>query len=166
MTISIGTGQKNSIRDIIIVSLAMIVFGIIFIVINANQLNKTSGWDETSGTIVEIVSNPSPSGNIDHDVYVDYYYKEQYFEHRLLNSYESTMYVGKIVTLRVNPTDPNQFIYGEQGFFTAFFAIGGSLIGLGVLIPSIAIPYKLYKKKKSISSSITQETNIPGDIKS
>ena len=147
MQISVGTGRENRIRDIIIVSAAILAFGILLIVLNATKMNKAADWVPLQAEIVDMVARQSGTST-SYDVFVKYVFNGETYPRQLLDTYESSMQIKKIIDIKVNPNNPSEFIYANGGFFNTLYIIGGCLIGIGILMPSIWIPIKIYNKKK------------------
>ena len=147
MQVSIGTGQRNRIRDILIVSITLVVFGIIMILISYFQLNKGANWVPLKAEIVDMVSRYSGSSTT-YDVFVKYTYNNELYPRQLLDTYVAGMQVKQIIDIKVNPSSPSEFMYASAGLFNTLFIIGGCLIGGGVWMPSIWIPIKIHNKKK------------------
>lgn len=152
MTVSIGTGQVNKIRDILIISVAFILFGAIFLTITITQMNKGADWVPLKAEIVDMVSRYS-GGSTTYDVYVSYTYKNVTYPHQLLDTYDISMQLKKIIDIKVNPSDPTKFMYASDGLFNILLAVGGCLIGVGILMPSIWIPIKIHKRKSQNTDS-------------
>lgn len=149
MNVSIGTGQRNRIRDILIISITLVAFGIIMILISYFQLNKGADWVPLKAEIVDMVSSYSGRSTT-YDVFVKYKYNDDVYPRQLLDTYVSGMQVKQFIDIKVNPNNPIQFMYASSGLFTTLYAVGGSLIGIGIIMPSIWIPIKIHKKKAQI----------------
>ena len=146
MSISIGTNRENRIRDIIIVFAVIVIFGVLLIVLNSLNMNKAANWVSLKAEIVDLV--PRKAGTTtSYDVFVKYSYGGKEYPYQLLNTYEISMQIHKIIDIKVNPSEPTEIIYASVGFSNTLYIIGGCLIGIGVLVPSIWIPIKIHKKR-------------------
>lgn len=155
MNVSIGIGRKNSPISVVIISVFLIILGVLFVVLIGNEVNRMANWVETTAVIKNII--PTRQGDsIRYEVFVDYSYNGKDYLDQALNSYESSMYVGQIILIRVNPKAPGQFTYGNMGFYNTFMIVGRCLIGFGCGLPICFFGYRYYKKKK-------QNNNTPDD---
>ena len=158
MRISIGTGQENRTRNIAIISAFILLFGILLIVLNVTKSNKAVDWVPLKAEIVNIVARTSGTST-SYDVFVKYIYNEETYPYQLLDTYESSMQIKKIIDIKVNPNNPTEFIYANDGFFNTLYIIGGCLIGVGVVMPSIWIPIKIHKRKQQEFESKEETKN-------
>lgn len=149
MQVSIGTGQRNRIRDILIVSITLVAFGIILILISYFQLNKGANWVPLKAEIVDMVSRYSGRSTT-YDVFVKYKYNDDVYPRQLLDTYVAGMQIKQMIDIKVNPNSPTEFMYAAVELFNALYIAGGCLIGIGILMPSIWIPIKIHKKKAQI----------------
>lgn len=146
MNISIGTHKENKIRDIIIVFFIILLFGVLLIILNVTTMNKSANWIPLQAEIVDLV--PRQSGtSISYDVFVKYVYNDKVYPYQLLDTYEASMQIHKIIDIKVNPLNPTEFVYANGGFFNTLFIIGGCLIAVGVVVPAIWIPIKIHRRK-------------------
>lgn len=158
MQVSIGTGQRNRIRDILIVSITLVLFGIIMILISYFQLNKGANWVPLKAKIVEMVSRYSGTSTT-YDVYVEYTYNNELYPHQLLDTYVAGMQIKQMIDIKVNPNCPTEFMYAAAELFNVLYIVGGCLIGGGIIMPSIWIPIKIHKRNTQQNKNDEQRKN-------
>ncbi len=158
MPVSISLGKQNSLKSIIIISLVLILFGVLLITFNATSLNKSRNWVETTAQITEIRTISSGSSTT-HEVKVKYTFNDVKYENMILDYYDSSMQPQQIIPIKVNPSNPTQFMYANMSTFTGLFIGGGCMIGVGVLIPTVSIYLRVKKKKKANSALVEEKTS-------
>lgn len=103
--------KKN--RFVKVLFVIFLVLGLVLMVVGGMMMVHQSHFEknakEVMATITDIQTYRSKGADSDleHDVYVEYEYKGQLYETEL-NFYSSDMYVGKTITLLVDPLSPGQ----------------------------------------------------------
>jgi hypothetical protein len=123
-------GSFRQIWPLLLIGLAMVAGGFLFYYF---VTRVSASWDSVDATISEINTLTQ-----DDAVYVDYTYKGASFTHVLLNSYQSTWYVGKVIRILVNPAAPGQIQSADAVNVIPWIimGIGGAIAisGLGFLV--------------------------------
>lgn len=147
--------NKNAIVNIVFWIFAVI--GIIFFIVGIIWLVSGSRFKqnavEVSAVIQEIKSYRDSDGDIRHSVYVNYSYNGQYYEAVNLSEYSSSMYVGKEITIMIDPDNP-----GKNMTNLGLYLGPAIFVGIGVIFacvgifPLAGIGRKAAMRKKLIAS--------------
>ena len=129
------------------------IIGIILIIISICFGISGKKFDETAveitGTIANIESYRDSDGERHHRAYVDYEYQGKQFKEVSLNSYSSSMYVGKEIALKIDPENPEKVrtLHGNM-IATIILAVMGAVFSLIGIITTVLGIKKAAKKKK------------------
>ena len=102
----------------------------------------------TSAEIVDIVSYRDSDGDVRHEVYVSYVVDDRVYEYVRLNTYTSSMYIGKEVEIFYSPADPGiaKMKSGSTVLIFVFIGMGGVFAVIGGCV--LAGRLKVRKKSK------------------
>lgn len=132
------------------------IFGIVgVILIIASVCVTVSGMkfdeiaEEITGIIADIESYRDSDGDRHHRVYVDYSYEGREYEGVKINSYTSSMYEGKEITLKVDPENPRRVSTPHSNMIAGIIlAVMGVVFALIGIIPTVSGIKKAAKKKE------------------
>ena len=109
------------------------------------------------GVITKIESHHNSEGENSHTVYVSYEYGGSIYSDVRLNSYSSSMYEGKEITLYCDPDNPRRIKADSMLYFGPGILMGIGcifmLVGGGILIP-MAVRSLKRKKVRELGKSI------------
>lgn len=129
-----------------IVGVILIIACICF-TISGIKFDKIS--EEISGIIVDIESYRDSDGDRHYQAYVDYEYQGQKYNDVNLNSYSSSMYVGKEITLKIDPENPRKVKTPHSDLLVSIILGGmGIVFALLGIIPTVAGIRNAAKKKE------------------
>lgn len=118
---------------------------------------------EVSGTISEIQTHSRSDGDVGHTVWVSYEYGGQTYEHVPLNYYSSGMFVGKEISLLVDPAHSTRMTSaaGDALGYGVFLGMGTvfSLVGFIptiCLLTSSARDRKLLRDGRRLQAAVEQ----------
>lgn len=147
--------DKNAVVKIIFGLFAAI--GIVFIIagifwlISGSRFKKNAV--EVSAVIQEIKRDRDSDGDVNHSVYVSYYYNGTKYENVRLSEYSSSMYEGKEIKIMVDPGNPRKTMMNFGLYFGSVMFIGmGTIFACAGIFPLIGIVQKSSAKKKLIAS--------------
>lgn len=143
----------------LIAGVGMLIGGI-FLLMSTLRFKETA--IEISGEITRIDSTYDNDGDEHCSVFVSYEYSGERYENVRLNSYSSSMYEGKKISLYCDPENPRHIQAGSMLYFAPIFllAMGTvfALVGGGILIPTItAISNRKKIREQGISIYATVE---------
>lgn len=111
-----------------------------------------AGAEEVTGEIARIEEYYDSDHEIKHRVYVNYTYDGIDYEEVSINSYTSSMYEGKEITLLCDPKNPRHIMERSAGSLVIIILAGmGSVFTLIGGIPLIVIGRKNHRKKEILS---------------
>lgn len=137
--------DKLSQKILILVPGAFLIAGIGMLIGGIFLLMSTLRFKETAveipGEITRIDGAYDNDGDEHYSVFVSYEYNGERYENVRLNSYSSSMYEGKKISLYCDPESPRHIQAGSMLYFAPVFllAMGTvfALVGGGILIPTI-----------------------------
>ena len=141
--------SKNSRLVSSVVAIFLMFMGIsfaataFFVGISSSRFFKTAV--AVDAQISDIESYRDNDGDISHQVYVDYYYDTQYYQHVKLDSYSSSMYIGKIVRIHLDPDNPTNIRTKSS---TTIIVVVFGIVGCAMLIGGIICLISGIKKKR------------------
>ncbi len=138
----------------IIVGICILVAGIFWL---TSAIRFKENGATVSGVITKIESHYNSEGENSHTVYVSYEYGGSTYSDVRLNSYSSSMYEGKEITLYCDPDNPrhiqaDSMLYLGPGILLGIGIIF-TLVGGGILIPMVVRSLK-GKKVRELGKSI------------
>lgn len=138
----------------IIVGICILVTGILMFM---SAIRFKENGTAVLGVITKIESHHNSEGENSHTVYVSYEYGGSIYSDVRLNSYSSSMYEGKEITLYCDPDNPRRIqtdsmLYLGPGILMGIGCIF-MLVGGGILIP-MAVKSLKGKKVRELGKSI------------
>lgn len=133
-----------------ITGLIFLISGIIWM-ISGTKFKKTAV--EITARIADIDTYEDSDGDTGHRVYVDYSFNGTDYEHVQIHSYNSSMYVGKTVSLLCDPKNPvnvrssSSYIIGS-----VIFIFLGAVFALIGIIPCILSIKNTTKRNRLLTS--------------
>lgn len=133
--------------------LLLLIGGLIWLLSGASFLHNA---EKVSATITDIETYKDYDHRRHHDVYVDYICNGISYQDVLLNSYSSSMYVGKTITIYCDLNNP------ERIMLPLSLSLGGSiLILLGVIFGTTGIiPLIIFSRKKKRRSQLLSQGQV------
>lgn len=143
--------KKN--RNIIewIIFLAFAVIGLVFLIVGVlfyqDISKKEKKWIQTEATIVDIQSAVHLDGDRSYNVVVEFQVESKTYRSDL-SEWNSTMKIGKKVSIYYNPNNPYEIIGNGFSFTYVIFMMLGSIFEIIGLIPLVHLYGKnLFKRK-------------------
>lgn len=141
-----------------ITGLIFLISGIIWM-ISGVKFKETAV--EISAEIVDINTYEDSDGDTSHRVYVNYSFNGTDYEHVQIHSYNSSMYVGKTISLLCDPKNPvnlqssSSYIIGS-----VIFIFLGAVFALVGIIPCIKLIKRRIKRNKLLTSGQTLNATV------
>lgn len=143
-------------RFVYVIFIAFSVIGIGFLIGAA-----LSGWhyaafkaeaEEITGEITEIKEYYDTDHELQHRVYVSYTFEGMDYKQVRINSYNSSMYEGKEITLLCDPKNPQHIEERSAGTILIIILTGiGTVFTLVGIIPLFVIGRKHHRKKELLA---------------
>lgn len=115
------------------------LFAIGFLILSFFVLNEKvpENYVEVEALIVDIAKTENRDGytgeiSYEYQVYIDYSYGEKTYQHIEYNKYDSSMEVGKTVTIYVNPNSSEEFMSDTSDNYI-FMILSGVFLVIGVV---------------------------------
>lgn len=125
----------------------ILIIACICMTVSGIKFEKKS--EEITGTIAYIEKYYDSDHDRHFRVYVNYEYQGQEYKHVHLNSYSSSMYEGKEITLKVDPENPGRVKTPHSDLFACIIlGIMGVVFSLIGIIPTVSGIRKAAKKKE------------------
>lgn len=144
-TNSINTTQSSTKVKVIVGSIFAFVgvlFAIIAVIVGITSVKYFKTAESIKAKIYDIETSRDHDGDTTHSVYVSYYYDGEYYQRVKLNSYSSSMYIGKEITVYVDPDNP--WDVRMKGSTVILVAVFG---GIGTIFSVLGISVLVYVKK-------------------
>ncbi len=126
-----------------------------------NNINYKNAYDKISAEITDIEISRRSDGDLRHDVYIKYTYKEKTYNNVRINFYNSNMYEGKEISILCDPENPGK-IHSAEGTDIAviIFIVIGIIFTLVAIILTISIIKKKRRRKRAIASGRTLNAKV------
>lgn len=132
----------------IVATIAFIVMGIVFINIGVKEQQRTKDWPTVDAKITGLIEHKKDD-RYEYEVYITYKIDDENHINVKINQFDgSVMKSDTIITVKYNPSNHEEVVYGNPGF-NVFPIIGGaSFLVIGLTIPTVFIILKIRKKKE------------------
>lgn len=128
-----------------------LLIGAVWLFVNESRFRKTAV--NITGEIVDIMSRYDHDGDIHHEVFVTYTFEGQTYEWVQLMEYDSSMYVGKSISLLCNPENPGR-VRTKSGFLIVaiMLTVIGIVFSCVGIIPMVFAAKKKQKRKRLLAN--------------
>lgn len=123
--------QVSNITKLLLMA-GIVVFGIVFIVVGIIGIRQDNNWPETTGTIksIELVQEAVDAEDTDvYEVMVEYKVDGKTYLSDL-GTYQDDFEVGKEISIRYNPENPEGIVLPGKGV-SIIFIIAGVIAAIG-----------------------------------
>ena len=157
--------KKTNVGSILVIVI-FALFSTVFLCIgifgkmSVDNFMSTAQKTDAKITEIEVYYHKDSDGDRHkrHRVYVEYTVDGKSYEAKL-NSYNSSMYEGKIIEVYYDPYNPGKIMTDDSAFFIIFTCVGGAFAAL-----TIAVIVTLLVTKKKHQNLITTGTPYTGTI--
>ena len=128
-----------------------LLIGAVWLFVSGSRFRKTAV--HITGEIVDIMSRYDNDGDVHHEVFVTYTFEGRTYERVQLTQYDSSMYVGKSISLLCDPENPGR-VRTESGFLivTITLTVMGIAFSCVGIIPMIFAAKKKQKRKHLLAN--------------
>ena len=127
----------------------LIVMGVTCIKIASKEQDRVKDWPTVEAKITGFIEHKKDD-RYEHDIYITYIIGDKVHENVKINQFDGTvMKPDAIITVKYNPSNHNEAVYGSPGFNTVPFVVGTAFIVIGAAIPVGYVVSKVVKSKKA-----------------